>query len=157
MGIVVKSGPLHNPADRDHCLQYVIAVGLVHGALGADHFEDEIAADPRIDWLREKMRVAASDDYSRDFYVPDKRSSANSVQIRFKDGSATPRIEVEYPMGHPRRRAEGLAMVARRFRANIGHHYAAAQAERIVSLCLDVAALAETPVPMLMDLLAVDA
>ncbi|MFV1981975.1 MAG: bifunctional 2-methylcitrate dehydratase/aconitate hydratase, partial [Thiohalomonadales bacterium] len=102
--IIDKTGPLFNPADRDHCLQYMVAIGLIFGELSADHYEDEIALDPRIDKLREKMIVVEDPQYSRDYIDPDKRAIPNAIQIRFKDGSSTAKIEVRYPLGHPRRR-----------------------------------------------------
>ena len=101
-----KTGRLHNPADRDHCAQYVVAVALINGRLNATDFEAAAAADARIDQLREKTAVGEDPRYTRDFVDPDKRSSANAVQVFFKDGSQTPKIEIEYPMGHPRRRKD---------------------------------------------------
>ena len=113
--IIDKSGPLHNPADRDHCLQYMTAIGLIFGQLTADHYEHKVAADPRIDALRAKMVVREEPRYSRDYLDPDKRSIANAVQVFFKDGSATAKVEVEYPVGHRRRRAEGIPLLRQKF------------------------------------------
>src|SRR5439155_2629482 len=101
-----KTGPLNNPADRDHCIQYMVAVPLIHGTLTAEHYEDEAARDPRIDALRQKMQVIENPRYSADYLDPDKRSIANAVQVFSADGTATPRVEVEYPVGHRRRRQE---------------------------------------------------
>ena len=115
--IIDKRGPLHNPADRDHCLQYMVAVALLEGTLAAEHYREEFAGDPRIDRLREKIEVLENPQYSRDYLDPDKRSIANAVQVFFSDGSATLRVEVEYPLGHPRRRAEGIARLEEKFRA----------------------------------------
>jgi 2-methylcitrate dehydratase len=113
--IIDKIGPLKNPADRDHCLQYMVAVGLLHGTLTAEHYEDAAAADPRLDALRDKMRVAEHRQYSLDYLAPDKRSIANAVQVFFKDGSQTQRVEVEYPIGHRRRRAEAVPLLQAKF------------------------------------------
>ncbi|HEY2920668.1 MAG TPA: bifunctional 2-methylcitrate dehydratase/aconitate hydratase, partial [Candidatus Binatia bacterium] len=106
--IIDKTGPLHNPADRDHCIQYMTAVGLIFGELTADYYEDAAARDPRIDRLRDKMTCAEDPHYSKDYLDPEKRSIANAVQIFFTDGSATEKVAVEYPIGHRRRRAEGM-------------------------------------------------
>ena len=119
LGIMDKKGALANPAARDHCAQYIVAVALIHGKLEVDHFSDEFASDPRIDMLREKMTVAEEPRYSRDFLDPEKRSKANAIQVFFKDGSSTPVVEVEYTIGHPRRRAEGVRMVDEKFRRHI--------------------------------------
>ena len=108
--IISKSGPLYNPADRDHCLQYIVAVPLIFGTLTADHYEDAIARDARIDALREKMQVVEDPRYTCEYLDPDKRSIANAVQVFFKDGTATAKVEVEYPLGHRRRRAEGIPL-----------------------------------------------
>ena len=116
--IITKTGPLHNPADRDHCLQYMVAVALVHGTLTANHYEDDAAANPLIDRLRERMNVIEMPGYSRDYLDPDKRSIANSIQISFTDGTQTPRFEVEYPLGHRRRRAEARPALIEKFRQN---------------------------------------
>ena len=103
--IISKTGPLHNPADRDHCLQYIVAIPLLFGALTADHYEDDIARDPRIDALRSKMQVVEDARYTREYLEADKRSIANAVQVFFRDGTATAKVEIEYPLGHRRRRA----------------------------------------------------
>ena len=116
--IITKSGPLNNPADRDHCLQYMVAVALVHGNLTANHYEADAAANPLIDRLRERMTVVERPDYSREYLDPDKRSIANSLQIFFADGTETPRIEVEYPLGHRRRRTEARPALFDKFRQN---------------------------------------
>jgi 2-methylcitrate dehydratase len=135
--IISKSGPLYNPADRDHCLQYMVAVGLVFGELTADHYEDEVARDPRIDVLRAKMEVVEDARYSRDYLDPDKRSIANAVQVFFKDGSQTAKVEVEYPLGHWRRRAEGRPLLIEKFRRNLATRFPKRRAEALVELCLD--------------------
>jgi 2-methylcitrate dehydratase len=115
--IIDKSGPLHNPADRDHCLQYMTAIGLIFGELTADHYEDKVAQDPRIDALRGKMVVKEEPHYSRDYLDPDKRSIANAVQVFFRDGTSTAKVAVEYPLGHRRRRTEGIPLLLAKARA----------------------------------------
>ena len=144
--IISKTGPLHNPADRDHCLQYMAAIGLIYGTLTADHYEDEIAADPRIDALREKMAVVENPQYSKDYLDPDKRSIANALQIQFKDGSASEKIEVEYPIGHRRRRAEGIPLLEEKFVNNLATRFPPKQVQVIMELCLDRERLESTPV-----------
>ena len=109
--IIDKTGPLSNPADRDHCLQYMTAIGLIFGELTADHYEDKVAQDPRIDALRAKMQVVEDKQYSRDYLDPDKRSIANAVHVIFKDGTSTESIAVEYPIGHRRRRKGGVPLL----------------------------------------------
>ncbi|MFQ5682665.1 MAG: bifunctional 2-methylcitrate dehydratase/aconitate hydratase [Candidatus Binatia bacterium] len=153
--IIDKTGPLHNPSDRDHCLQYMVAVGLVFGELNADHYQDTIAADPRIDALRDKMVVVEDPEYSRDYLDAKKRSIANAVQVRFKDGSTTERITVEYPLGHRRRRAEGIPLLIKKLEGNLASCFAPAQSAKIMELCLDLERLQKTPVRELMDWLAV--
>jgi 2-methylcitrate dehydratase len=153
--IIDKTGPLYNPADRDHCLQYVAAIGLIFGTLTADHYEDEVAADPRIDALRDKMAVIENPQYSVDYLDPDKRSIANAVQVHLKDGSATEKIEVEYPLGHRRRRAEGIPLLVEKFTANLASRFPARQSEVILELCLDQKRLEETPVNEFMDMLVI--
>ena len=150
--IIAKTGPLHNPADRDHCLQYMTAIGLIHGALTADHYEDEVAADPRIDALREKMTVVENPQYSEDYLDPDKRSIANALQIRFKDGSITEKVEVEYPIGHRRRRAEGIPLLEEKFANNLATRFPAKQVGTIMELCLDRERLEAMPVNEFMGL-----
>jgi 2-methylcitrate dehydratase PrpD len=117
--IITKSGPLRNPADRDHCLQYMVAVALLHGTVTAEHYEAEAAADPRVDALRERMEVVENPSFSRDYLDPQKRSIANSVQVYFTDGTSTERVEVEYPLGHRRRRAESRPELLRKFERNV--------------------------------------
>ena len=152
--IISKTGPLNNPADRDHCLQYMTAVGLLKGDLSADDYEDQAAADPRIDRLRELMQVEEDPGYSRDYLDAEKRSIANAVQVFFKDGSSTERLAVEYPIGHRRRREEGIPLLIAKFENNLASRFPAAQAKRILDLCLDAQALSATPVNEFMELLA---
>ncbi|MDA0991608.1 MAG: bifunctional 2-methylcitrate dehydratase/aconitate hydratase [Verrucomicrobia bacterium] len=117
--IIDKTGPLANPADRDHCIQYMTAIGLLKGDLTAEDYEDDAAADPRIDALRNCMDVRENRDFTRDYLNPSKRSIGNAVQVFFSDGSATERVAVEYPVGHKRRRAEGIPLLLRKFRNNL--------------------------------------
>jgi 2-methylcitrate dehydratase len=153
--IISKTGPLHNPADRDHCLQYIVAVALVHGTLTADHYEDRFAADPRLDPLRSKMEVVEEPRYSRDYLDPDKRSIANAVQIFLQDGTATPKVEIEYPLGHRRRRAEGLPLLEQKCRANLATRFKTERVEELLSLAHDQSRLEATPVPKFMEMLTV--
>jgi 2-methylcitrate dehydratase len=132
--IIDKKGPLHNPADRDHCIQYMTAIGLLFGALTADHYEDASAKDPRIDALREKMVVREDSRYSREYLEPDKRSITNAVQVFFTDGTATEKVEVEYPIGHRRRRAEGIPLLKQKFKQNIATRFDAERCEQILSI-----------------------
>ncbi|MEM7147267.1 MAG: bifunctional 2-methylcitrate dehydratase/aconitate hydratase [Verrucomicrobiota bacterium] len=155
--IISKTGPLHNPADRDHCLQYMIAVPLIHGNLTADHYEDETAADPRIDALREKMEVSENPQYSTDYLDPDKRSIANAIQVFFKDGTATEKVEVEYPIGHRRRREEGIPLLMEKFEANLRTQLDGHIAEQILTLASDPASLANLPVTDFCELFATTA
>lgn len=144
--IISKTGPLHNPADRDHCLQYMVAVPLIKGNLVAEDYEDDVAADPRIQMLRDKMDVVEDKRYSVDYHDPDKRSIANAVQIFFKDGTSTDKIEIEYPIGHRRRRAEGMPVLEAKFEAAIKAHYSADQAAKVIGLFKDSKALDEMSV-----------
>ncbi len=150
--IIDKTGPLHNPADRDHCLQYMTAVGLIFGALTAEHYEDEVAKDPRIDALREKMVVAEEPRYSRDYLDPEKRSIANALRVVLRDGSETEWVEVEYPVGHRRRREEGIPLLIEKFEKAVRAHFPAAQAERILASCREPATLDDLAVSEFVDL-----
>ncbi len=144
--IIDKSGPLHNPADRDHCLQYMTAIGLIFGNLTADHYEDGVAKDPRIDSLRAKMSVREDKRYSKDYLDPEKRSIANAVQVFFKDGTQTEKIEVKYPVGHRRRRKEGIPLLVEKFRANLSTCFASKEVGAIMEMCGDAKRLAAMPV-----------
>jgi 2-methylcitrate dehydratase len=135
--IISKTGPLHNPADRDHCLQYMVAIPLIKGNLVAEDYEDDVAADPRIQMLRDKMEVVEDLRYSKDYHDPDKRSIANAIQIFFKDGTKTEKVEIEYPIGHRRRRAEGIPVLEAKFEDAIKAHYKPDQAAKIIDLCQD--------------------
>ena len=153
--IIDKNGPLHNPADRDHCIQYMTAIGLIFGELTADHYQDSIAKDPRIDVLRAKMEVVEDPQYSKDYIDPEKRSIANAVQVFFKDGSATKKVAVEYPIGHRRRRAEGIPLLIEKFEANVASRLAPGQGRKIAELCLDADRLQSTRVDEFMDMFVV--
>jgi 2-methylcitrate dehydratase len=135
--IISKTGPLHNPADRDHSLQYIVAIPLIYGCLSADQYEDKIACDPRIDALRDKMQVVEDPRYTREYLEPDKRSIANAVQVFFKDGTSTEKVEVEYPLGHRRRRSEGIGLLMKKFQANLATRLPASKANAIVEVCQD--------------------
>jgi 2-methylcitrate dehydratase len=152
--IIDKSGPLHNPADRDHCIQYMTAIGLIFGELTADHYEESIAKDPRIDALREKMICIEDPQYTRDYLDPGKRSIANAVQVFFNDGSSTEKVAVEYPVGHRRRRAEGIPLLMKKFENNLASCFPPEQCERILRLCTDSKALDGTPVDQFTDMFA---
>jgi 2-methylcitrate dehydratase len=152
--IIDKTGPLNNPADRDHCIQYMTAIGLIFGALDADHYEDKVARDPRIDMLRDKMVVIEDARYSRDYLDTEKRSIANSVQVFFKDHSCTEKITVEYPIGHRRRRAEGMPLLVKKFEANLASRFAPEQCKEIMELCVNADKLLATPVNEFTDLFA---
>ncbi|HET6419765.1 MAG TPA: bifunctional 2-methylcitrate dehydratase/aconitate hydratase [Geobacteraceae bacterium] len=151
--IISKTGPLYNPADRDHCIQYMVAVGLIHGMLTAGDYSDESAADPRIDMLRGKMEVVEDPRYSTDYLDPEKRSIANALQVFFKDGSHTEKVEVEYPFGHPRRRAEGVPLLVRKFGENLITRFSEEQTEEILQLMNDRRKLEGMPVNEFMELL----
>ncbi len=154
--IIDKTGPLNNPADRDHCLQYMTAIGLIFGKLTADHYEDEVAANPLIDMLREKMVVRENPQYSDDYLDPKKRSIANAVQVFFRDGSATERVEVNYPIGHRRRRAEGIPLLVKKFEENLATRFSPDAVERITRVCYDHSRLEAMPVSQFVDLFVCD-
>ncbi len=153
--IIDKTGPLANPADRDHCLQYMVAVPLLRGWLTADDYEDAAAADPRIDALRARMEVIENAEFTRDYLDPQKRSIGNAVEVFFHDGSSIGRVAVEYPIGHRRRRAEGVPLLLEKFERNLRGGLPAAQADAVWELCADPVRLAATPVHQFMDLLQV--
>ena len=153
--IISKTGDLNNPADRDHCLQYMVAVGLLNGDLTADDYEDEAARNPLIDQLRERMQVEEDERYSREYHEPDKRSIANAVQVFFTDGTSTDKVAVEYPIGHRRRRGEGIPRLIEKFEHNLATRYPAARARAIADLCLDRERFEGTPVDDFMALLAI--
>jgi 2-methylcitrate dehydratase len=151
--IIDKRGPLHNPADRDHCLQYMVAVELLKGELTADDYENAAAADPRIDLLRSKMIVQEDKRYSADYLDPEKRSIANAVQIVFSDGSHTEKIAVEYPLGHRRRRAEGIPLLMEKFERNLRTRFDAGRVSEVLDVVNDEDRLVATPIPEFMEML----
>jgi 2-methylcitrate dehydratase len=154
--IIDKTGPLNNPADRDHCIQYMTAVPLIKGSLTADDYEDHAAADPRIDALRAKMATVEDPRYTREYLEPDKRSIANAVQVRFKDGSTTEKVAVEYPIGHRRRRAEGIPLLMEKFEANLRSRLPEKQVSAVLKATANPSRLASTPVDRFISLFAAD-
>jgi 2-methylcitrate dehydratase len=144
--IIDKTGPLANPADRDHCLQYMVAVALLFGRLTAEDYEDEVARDPRIDALRAKMVVTENAAFSRDYLDPDKRAIGNAVQVWYADGSCTERIAVDYPIGHRRRRDEGIPQLVAKFERNLATLFDAEQRAAIAAACADQARFEALPV-----------
>ncbi len=150
--IIDKSGPLTNPADRDHCIQYMVAVPLLFGQLTADDYEDSRAGDPRIDMLRAKMVCVEDPAFTRDYHDPDKRSIANGITVEFADGTRLPEVVVEYPLGHKRRRAEGIPLLEKKFVTNLGRRFSAKQSEAIFEASLQRAALENMPVNEYVDL-----
>ena len=153
--IIDKRGPLHNPADRDHCLQYMVAVALIFGGLTAQHYEEETARDRRIDRLRGKMRCVENRQWSKDYLDPGKRSIANAVQVFFRDGTSTPQAIIEYPLGHRRRRAEGIPLLIEKFKTNLARRFPPKQSRAILELCMDPARLHATPVNEFSDLFVI--
>ncbi len=153
--IIDKKGPLHNPADRDHCIQYMVAIGLIKGGLSAADYEDAVASDPRIDALRAKMRCIENKRYSRDYLDPRKRSIANQLQIFFRDGTATRKVAVEYPIGHRRRRQEGIPLLEAKFRTNLARRFPEKQRGAILELFRDSQRLEATPVNEFVDMFVI--
>jgi 2-methylcitrate dehydratase len=152
MRIIHKTGPLQNPADRDHCLEYMVAVALLSGEITDASYSDDVARDPRIDELRAKIQVREEPRYSRDYLDPDKRSIANAVQVFFVDGTSTPRVEVEYPLGHPRRRAEALPLLRAKAENNLLTRFPAQRVRELLARFEDPQALMDLPVPEFVDL-----
>lgn len=150
--IIDKQGPLNNPADRDHCIQYMTAIGLLKGSLTAEDYEDKVAKDPRIDALREKMVCIENKTYTEDYLNPEKRSIANAVQIFYKDGKSSEKVAVEYPIGHRRRREEGIPELIKKFKINLAREFKEEQARSIIDLSLDLEKLKSTPVNEYVDL-----
>ncbi|SAK97200.1 bifunctional 2-methylcitrate dehydratase/aconitate hydratase [Caballeronia ptereochthonis] len=150
--IIDKKGPLNNPADRDHCIQYMIAVPLIFGRLTAADYEDSIAQDPRIDALRDKMECVEDPQYTKDYHDPDKRSIANALTVEFNDGSKLDEIAVEYPIGHKRRRADGIPLLVEKFRTNLARRFPQKQQQAILAVSLDQAKLEAMPVNEYVDL-----
>ncbi|CAN4273980.1 2-methylcitrate dehydratase [Methylophilaceae bacterium] len=153
--IIDKTGPLDNPADRDHCIQYMAAIGLLKGNLVALDYEDAVAADPRIDAIRAKMMCVEKAEYTKDYHDPEKRSIANAIQVFFKDGTSSDNIAVEYPIGHRRRRNEGIPELVKKFKVNLARRFDNKKQADILALCLDQAKLESTSVNDFVDMLVV--
>ena len=150
--IISKTGELNNPADRDHCLQYMTAIGLLKGDLVAEDYEADVAADPRVDQLRELMVVSENERFSAEYHEPDKRSIANAVQVYFKDGTSTEQASIEYPLGHRRRREEGIPELETKFRTNLSTRFSARQCSAIEQVVFDQSKLENMPVHEFVDL-----
>jgi 2-methylcitrate dehydratase len=144
--IIDKTGPLANPADRDHCIQYMVAIPLIFGRLTGEDYEDAIASDPRVDALRAKMQVRENPSFTTEYYAPDKRYIGNAVQVFFQDGTHTERVQVDFPIGHRKRRTEGMPVLVRKFQSSVDAHFAPKQAERIKALFGKPQALDALPV-----------
>ena len=154
--IISKVGPLNNPADRDHCLQYMTAVPLIFGNLIAEHYEDDFHdSNPIIDQLREKMEIHENTTYTKEYLEPEKRSIANALQIYFKDGNCTEKVEINYPVGHKRRRKEGIPLLEEKFQANLATKFPAKRCRKIFELCKDQRRLEQIPVNEFMDLFVI--
>ncbi len=153
--IIDKKGPLHNPADRDHCLQYMVAVPLIHGRLTADDYEDKVAQDARIDALRAKMECVEDKQFSRDYLDPAKRSIANAITIEFKDGKKTREVVVEYPIGHKRRRKEGIPVLVEKFKTNLARRFPSKQQQAILDTSLNQKKLESMPVHEYVDMMVI--
>ncbi|WP_250452855.1 bifunctional 2-methylcitrate dehydratase/aconitate hydratase [Caballeronia sp. ATUFL_M2_KS44] len=150
--IIDKKGPLDNPADRDHCIQYMVAVPLIFGRLTAADYEDIVAKDPRIDTLRAKMECVEDPQYTKDYFDPDKRSIANALTVEFNDGTKLDEIAVEYPIGHKRRRADGIPLLVEKFKTNLARRFPTRQQQAILAVSLDQAKLEAMPVNEYVDL-----
>ncbi|HJT62737.1 MAG TPA: bifunctional 2-methylcitrate dehydratase/aconitate hydratase [Burkholderiales bacterium] len=153
--IIDKKGPLSNPADRDHCIQYMVAVPLIFGRLTAADYEDGIAADPRIDALRKKIACVEDKRFTRDYHDPKKRSIANALTVEFKDGTKLKEVVCEYPIGHKRRRAEGMPVLVEKFKTNLARRFSPKQQKAILEVCMDPARLQAMPVNAFVDLFVV--
>lgn len=153
--IIDKKGPLANPADRDHCIQYMVAVPIIFGRLTAADYEDDVAADPRIDVLRDKIVCVEDKRLTKDYHDPSKRSIANALAVEFNDGSKLAEIVVEYPIGHKRRRKEGMPILVEKFKTNLARRFPPKQANAILALCLDAKRLAVTPVNEFVDMMVI--
>ncbi len=151
MRIINKTGPLHNPADRDHCLQYMAAVGLIFGKLTANDYEDEAASNPKIDQLRSKMELTENKQYSKDYLDPEKRSIASAMQVHFKDGTSTEKVEVEYPTGHKKRRSEAVPLLFDKAKSNLETRLPKEQTDKILKLFKDPEKLDSLPIKEFVD------
>ena len=149
--IIDKKGPLANPADRDHCIQYMVAVPILFGRLTAADYEDDIADDPRIDALREKIVCVEDKQFTADYHDPKKRSIANALTVEFNDGKSLKEVVCEYPIGHKRRRKEGIPLLEAKFRTNLARRFPKKQQDRILAVSLDQRALEAMPVHEYVD------
>jgi len=154
--IISKEGQLNNPADRDHCIQYMTAIGLLKGDLVAEDYEDDVASDPQIDQLREKMTIIEDERYTREYLEADKRSIANSLEILYTDGTSSEKVEVEYPIGHRRRRDEGIPILVDKFEKNLKTQFSEQRSKEILELCLDEEKLRATSVTQFMSMLTAE-
>ena len=153
--IIDKKGPLDNPADRDHCIQYMVAVPMIFGRLTAADYEDGVASDPRIDALRSRIVCVEEPRFTADYHDPEKRSIANALTVAFKDGTSLAEVVVEYPIGHKRRRAEGIPLLEAKFRTNLARRFTQKQQQAILDVSLDAKKLEAMPVHDYVDLYAV--
>ncbi|MEO6023524.1 MAG: bifunctional 2-methylcitrate dehydratase/aconitate hydratase, partial [Burkholderiales bacterium] len=153
--IIDKKGPLNNPADRDHCIQYMVAVPLIFGRLTAGDYEDSVASDKRIDALRDKIVCVEDKQFTKDYHDPVKRSIANALTVEFKDGKKLKELVVEYPIGHKRRRKEGMPVLVEKFKTNLARLFPSKQQKKILDLCLDSKKLDATPVNEFVDLFVI--
>jgi 2-methylcitrate dehydratase len=153
--IIDKKGPLNNEADRDHCVQYMVAVPIIFGRLTASDYEDAIAKDPRIDVLRDKIVCVEDSTFTKDYHDPKKRSIANALTVEFTDGKKMKEIVVEYPIGHKRRRKEGMPVLVAKFKTNLARHFPPKQAAAILALCSDAKKLSATPVNEFVDMMVI--
>jgi Uncharacterized protein involved in propionate catabolism len=153
--IIDKTGPLSNPADRDHCLQYMVAIGLLHGRLDEEHYGDEAAADPRVDALRHRMRVTEDPEYSRAYLDPAERAVANALKVSFRDGTDTGWVEIRIPIGHPRRRAEAEPLVHEKLRRGLRAALPEDRAAQVLARLVDRDALLDVAADELLDVLVV--
>ena len=153
--IIDKKGPLHNPADRDHCIQYMVAVPLIFGRLTAADYEDNVASDARIDVLRDKITCVEDTQFTKDYHDPEKRSIANALTVEMNDGTTLEEVSVEYPIGHKRRREEGIPELIKKFKVNLNRIFKEKQQERILSTALDFNKVSNMPVNEFVDTLVV--
>jgi len=150
--IIDKKGPLNNPADRDHCIQYMVAIALLFGHLTAADYEDDVAQDKRIDALREKMICVEDPAFTADYHNPEKRAIANAITLAFTDGSCFDEVLVAYPIGHARRRHDGIPELIKKFKINLARQFPPRQQQRILDVSLDRARLEQMPVNEYLDL-----
>jgi 2-methylcitrate dehydratase len=151
--IIDKTGPLDNPADRDHCIQYMAAIPMIFGRLTAADYEDDVARDPRVDMLRDRMEVKENKQYTKDYFDPEKRYIGNAIQVFFKDGSKSERVGVDVPIGHRERRGEGIPVLKKKFESSVSGKLAKGQWSELAALCADRDRLAAAAVDDFMALL----